>query len=539
MPRSDQSGSSVTGTCRAKPAPGEQRTLTWTSRAAFLLLLAVAGCSLAVAGKLAAQESATADSSAPAEDYRAAAMIVLAACGLWQLALIRRAWRTRDRLKVVTMGIMSPFWQSLLLCLAGSYALALTIGPGVAAQNVFAALAVFSYTLNLARFVRGPGSRVNPPWQDHRSPFGPRRAAIWALCGLILLASATELGLRIHETLTRQPLLVQDRVRRATLPPGVEFHGRTSNRLGYWDEEFQAPQANEYRVVVLGDELTLAGDATSNFVTQLEAQASDVNVLHFGINGASPAEYVVTLAAEAAPYQPQLVLVVVNLANDVTEQKSLPGPFDWRGLRLCAWTARTWGVPQPPVQEPVASETRSRGRFQLAGAVTADVVTESANDDTAFGDTFYQQLLHAAEQQLTLCRQPISPELERQWAATQASLLDLQETCRELNCRLVVVLAPSRLQVDGKLRDVAARRSGCGADDVDAGLPQRQLANFAESAGITTVDLTPILEQAAGAGYLQNEAEWTAETHARIAEFLLPVIEASATRTASAFPGDR
>ncbi len=498
MPSAANSGSSKLATLR----PARWR---WSSRLAFLVMVGVAGCTLAGAALGLSREA-----THQTQEFRAAAGVVFLVCAFWQAWILRHVYSRRDRLKAFTLGLISPFWQWLILALAGSYSIALAIGPGAAAQNAFAALAVFSYTAVLYRYTRKAKQPALAARGVNSPRFSVRQTAAWGICGLIVAGFGAEISLRVIDFFSDQPTPVANFVRRSTLPVGVEYRGRVPNQLGFWDDEFHltAKDQTNRRVVILGDELTMTGDAESNFVSLLDQRLSQTDVQHFGVSGASPREYAVVLSAEAAQFRPDVVLVMVNLANDITDAPRLPGAFEWRGLRLYEWSLRRW---KPESLQPAAR-----------------ISNEHTTRD-------YATLLQIAEQDLTVCRAPMTSDVRGQWQATFASLRNLQATCQRLGAELVVVAVPSRAQVDVALQTAARRRLGLSSAEVDGSLPQRRMIAFAEQSKIAFVDLTPVIGSEGADGFTSNCTEWTGETHRRLAEFLSPVIASRLDGTAEMF----
>ena len=138
----------------------------------------------------------------------------------------------------------------------------------------------------------------------------------------------------------------------------------------------------------------------------------------------------------------------------------------------------------------------------------------------------YEMLLSGAESDLAVCRTPLDDTTRQQWGQTFESLRQLQETCSRLNCELVIVMMPCRVQVDSALRSNVQRRLGLAADHVDVHLPQRRLMAFAEELGLVLLDATPMIAPEGCQGFRRHAPDWTAETHARIAEFLAPAVAA-------------
>jgi hypothetical protein len=157
-----------------------------------------------------------------------------------------------------------------------------------------------------------------------------RRLARIALAALALLV-ALELGLRGAAALTGRARGVRfDADLGWRMLPGVEKHGRfwgrdeparTSSR-GWREEEFtERPAPGVRRVVALGDSFTfgVSVDRGERFTERLEELLEGVELLNLGVTAYGPDQELRLLEVEALRYRPEVVLMVLFLANDLDD----------------------------------------------------------------------------------------------------------------------------------------------------------------------------------------------------------------------------
>jgi len=293
------------------------------------------------------------------------------------------------------------------------------------------------------------------------------------------------------------------------LPPGSQFAGRSVNRLGYWDDEFQVePPPGVFRVAVLGDGLTLSGSYKTNCLSLLEPLVPGIEIYHFGLPRAGPREFAAQFVLDVAEFQPHLVLAFFSVGDDVTGQSHSHAAFDWHGVRLARLVTEL--LPERPSKNTV-----------LDGA--------SAAAD-------YEDYLRQCVQRLAVCRTPIDDELDRLWRQSLAQLGDLLRQCRRRELPLALVVVPVEYQVDRRLCETLRRRAGYEPGQLDLELPQRRLAQFASAHDLPLIDLLPHLRASEKSPYLRQASNWNDEGHALAGQALRGLLQAHFGETIAVVP---
>lgn len=311
------------------------------------------------------------------------------------------------------------------------------------------------------------------------------QAAALALLALLLAAEAALRGIDLVVAGYSPLSPVVDSPR---LVPGTVYRGRTVNRQGYWDDEFdRRPRAGKFRIAVLGDEATLSGDSRSNFLVQIERSVPGIELYHCGAPQAGPRHYVVRLVEDVLRYRPDLVLAFVSVADDIIEPAPSPACLGWQSLRLRRWTSRLWP----------------------AAAWSDDCCAQHDACPALSGAADYEGYLHGCSHQLAVCRTPIAPEIERRWQDAFSHLDQLVRQCRRRDIAVALVIVPAEFQTNLQLCNTLRRRLDYPAEQLDLDLPQRRLAGFADQRQVALFDLLPHVRRAEPPPYLRHSGEWS------------------------------
>ena len=346
------------------------------------------------------------------------------------------------------------FQRTMLIGFAGCYVMALWLGSGPTAPYLFGtALAAWHTVMIVMITVDARHLESALRVFRHRSV----RVVVRGLYLMVLATLVVELGLRLYWSTSDGPLTEAHVAQFCSLDPGSEYQGRRVNALGYWDDEFHtARDGAGFRVAVLGDRVTLSGTTETNFLSQVEQQVPNLEVYNFGLPEAGPAEYAAQAARQIVRYQPDLLLVVVSVDDDISMVAPAASAFQWQSLRICQIGAHVLsGSPQPTI----ANQTSPEGRLRCS--------------------------------HLAVCRTPIDARMHAQWKSAQGHLAGIIKRCRDRGIDVALVLAPGEFQVSSTLRDVLCRRAGCEPGQLDLELPQRRLSDFAAERDTPVLDLLP------------------------------------------------
>jgi hypothetical protein len=330
-----------------------------------------------------------------------------------------------------------------------------------------------------------------------------------------------------------------------------------SNALGFHDEEFVEPKPpGRLRVLAVGDSFTFGPVPYPQSVMTLTEDGlraacggRAVDLLNMGVMGAGSPEYRSLAELGVSRYSPDVVLVNLFLGNDPPDlhrhvhdrspvERLLRRSYAWTlvknvrrtrgGLREARLPAR---VGAAPAEAPV-----SRGGERVEGS--ADL---AADDPALVGpllsDEAYQEVLAS---DLGRFYRPDEPQdLRTAWRALLGDLEALASAASRTGSRLALTFLPSVLQVDAALRaemvsrmSTTVRYRGLSGAQIDPGLPNGVLEEFARARGIPRVDLTPVFVAAHAAGaeplYKRNDIHWTPRGNRIAAEalvaFLAPLV---------------
>lgn len=406
--------------------------------------------------------------------YRAIGLVVLAGLGTGFAVVAYRRATAHAATEHALPVRRRTYWQSCGAVLAACYALGLFVGDHPSAPYLF----LTSLALGHAAVWLSLSGAPNEPTRVVRMlQRPPLRAAGWTISVLLIAPLAGELGLRLYALAADDLLMPRYIAGVLKLSPGGERLGQTVNSHGYWDDEFPVERLGSgLRIAALGDEIILCGDAESNFLTQVERLMPGTEILNFGVPQTSPREYAAQLETTVAACRPDVVLICISVATDITEAPPLPGSFDWRSLHL--------------VQRSLALSGRDAQWGDRARECT-----------TASTDPASLKCLDDAARQLEVCRVPVQDHLQTRWREVFAHLDGLVQRCRDDAITPILVGMPCEFQIDERLRETLCRRAGYREDQIDVDLPQRRLAAYATDRGIQMVDLMPHLRASRAPSY--------------------------------------
>jgi len=263
-----------------------------------------------------------------------------------------------------------------------------------------------------------------------------------------------------------------------------------------------------------------------------------------GLIGAGAPEYRMLAELGAPRFLPDLVLVNIFLGNDPPDlhrhvhdrspaERMLRRSYVWtffKNVRRARGGLLDGGL---PARVPA---TATVGRVPRGGA-RVEGTSELAADDPALigpvlSDVAYQEVL--ATDLGRFYRPKSTQDVRTAWASMLADLDALHRVVTRVGSRLALALFPSNLQVDASLRSATVARMGASlryrglsVAEIDPGLPNGLLAEYARSRGIPYVDLTSafVNEYATGEPlYKQNDTHWTPRGNRVAAHRLAPFL---------------
>jgi hypothetical protein len=316
-----------------------------------------------------------------------------------------------------------------------------------------------------------------------------------------------------------------------------------TNALGFNDEEFVLPKpAGRFRIMAVGDSATYGlVPYPQNVMTVLESALRaacperDLDLLNFGVAATGVDDYRAVIELGLATYEPDLVLINFYAGNDAPNLYDHAHPRR-RGLTRTLlrhsylWTytrnvlALRRSVPDLPglvasVGGPAPAELAAGQRPR--GGHIVDPGLRLRDDDPAlvgpvFGEEAFMKIL---DDELGRFYTPgDAGEVERAWRPTLEELDAARAHVVGHGGRLVITLYPSTLQVDPDLRAALVdrlrrRHPGLTPALIDSSLPNRVVAGYCRTQGLSCFDLTPAFvrasQEAAAPLYKARDAHWT------------------------------
>jgi hypothetical protein len=382
--------------------------------------------------------------------------VLLVSCALAQLRLAWPLWNAGAHAR---SAFGRPvFWRLFAAGALVAYLAVLVVGP--ARHAAWAWLVAVGVWQTMLLFVLGPSTgRLH--WL-HTWTGGRIRHLAWFVYAPLCLLVAAEGGLRAYRAaLEHRPANLQS--------DGISHFGGP--------QELAAPRLKgaRFRVAIMGD-ATVYG---RGYLSRVEQSAPAVEVVSLASSVTWPGAGAADVGSEVRRSDPDLVLAVLSVCEDLAREPAQCGYFDWR-------------------------------QFELAGLFLGNLATEANTGAPASADNF-EGFLHGLRPQLAACRTPIDGAMRARWERVFASLNEVVAGCREAGVPLALVVVPAQFQVNPALRETLLRRNGLSADRLDVELPQRRLAGYALDRGVPLIDLLPHLRLCRQSVYLRHSSAMSEE----------------------------
>jgi hypothetical protein len=349
-------------------------------------------------------------------------------------------------------------------------------------------------------------------------------AALLLAEGIVRVAAGLDPGIRLLATgRASRPTVVYRTLedflaaQSAYITPHRQWYNHWSNAFGFHDEEFVEPKpTGRFRILAVGDSFTFAPvPYRQGVMTLTEAGlraaciGRDLDLLNMGVMGAGTPEYRILVELGAPRFRPDLVLVNIFVGNDPPDLHRHVhdrSPVERFLRRSYAWTfaknlGRTRGGLRDPHLPARVGPTPAAGAAE-PGGTPVDPAHSLADDDPALvgplmSKAAYEEVL--AYDLGRFYRPPDRRAHRAAWQPMRAALDALHGAAARAGAQVVLVLFPSILQVDEALRretvarvGVSLRYRGLTEADIDPGLPNATLAEYAQDRGLPLIDLTPV-----------------------------------------------
>ncbi len=294
------------------------------------------------------------------------------------------------------------------------------------------------------------------------------------------------------------------------------------NSLGLFDEDrSHAKPEGTFRILVLGDSFTAALQVSreKRFSTIVGmslagtlAPGKEVEVINAGTDGYGTVQQVLLFRERARLYEPDVVLLDLNLGSDVSD--NWPESGTWNHY-IAAECGRPYLALRGGVLEPLDGGTPKR----IESSSAAEVLLRRFRLYTNF---FWSPRPPSSPLFFTQHQifDPVPPEGVRQsWQLTKRILLEFHRELEAQGIRLVVLILPEWFEV-GQPRG----SSGSVRHARDLERPQALLEDFLRAEAIPYIDLAPPMKEyiARGKGdlYFTGDPHWNESGHALVAGVL-------------------
>ncbi len=383
--------------------------------------------------------------------------------------------------------------------------------------------------------------------------------ALLVLVGLALGVLAIEVGLRlagpnIPLDLTMARFQVYHPVYGFFHRPGVSGWLRTReytsyvkfNSQGLRGPEAAVPKPAElFRVLVLGDsvvegaqvayEETIAARLAAN-LAQLGV-AAQLETINAGVAGFGTGQELLFLQTDGARLQPDLVVLVFTVANDVADN----GVAVARRWKLAAErrpffvSGRDGELRELPFKAPPSEPFEGIRSFLRDRSVLFNVLELWAvGKGVARAHESVVPPLDAEKE--VYLREP-GDDWQQAWDATERLLAKLDQVATESGVPLVIVLSPTQLQTyDKQWREHMAGLTARAERRLSPEAPNERLAEIARRRGLRMLDLLPVFRAEAAADspplFFRQDGHWTEQGHALAArEVATHLVESGLVRT--------
>ncbi len=247
--------------------------------------------------------------------------------------------------------------------------------------------------------------------------------------------------------------------------------------------------AGTFRIAVLGDSYAEAVQVEQDktFWAILESQLNatsrlgkKVEILNFGISGYGTAQELLALQNYVWKYSPDLVLLAVTTANDVSDNsfalsKETNRPyFNLRESELVLDSSFLQSAKYNSRKAWIATVVDSSRVLQLANQVRQLLSAKPVGHEPIYSE-------------------PATKEWKDAWAVTEALILRMSQEVREHQASFGVVVLTNDIQVhpDERVRREYMQKHGLA----DLDYPGRRLRNLGRAHGIEILDLVPVFSE--------------------------------------------
>lgn len=301
---------------------------------------------------------------------------------------------------------------------------------------------------------------------------------------------------------------------------GEANHSIQINKNGFRDSEIGIKK--DKKILVLGDSFVsnIAVEDDQVFTEQLENKCKNTEVLNYGVNGYNTVQEFLLLKKLLKDQKPDLVIVVIYLRNDFTENIYsnwlLPSPLaKYNSLDSTA----TLIPPNPKNINAAITKKRLEHRSHLF----AFAKRSSKNLKNKFLENKKFQ-----PQELTYCNREHNETFSEAILVMQNLIQKIQILGEASEIPILFALAPSMFQVEDDQWELIIEYSDY-SNTMDRTFSNQLLLKFAKDRHIEMVDLYPDLHKFSSFNksnvYFPNEQHWNNEGNQVVANTLFHYLE--------------
>ncbi|WP_299680793.1 hypothetical protein [uncultured Dokdonia sp.] len=286
------------------------------------------------------------------------------------------------------------------------------------------------------------------------------------------------------------------------------------NGEGYRDVPFEEKKGAT-KIMVLGDSFVsnISVEADEVFTKLMENKLTDTSVYNFGVNGYGQIQEYLVLKEWAPKIQPDVIVVMVYLRNDFTDNMS----------------KNPWLYPRPsavfntdmPVQiiPPSKKYTTKEALPFYYKSHLYRLVKNSISNIKSKNDT--NKNIAYTPPEVYTCRDPLEEDTKLMYETMERLLIAIDDYGKDANIPVVFALAPSMVQVEDDLWSQIEDYYPSVRYKKD--MPNATLLAFAKANQLKIIDLMPALQEADRNGikmYNAQEQHWTVEGNKVVADVL-------------------
>lgn len=364
-----------------------------------------------------------------------------------------------------------------------------------------------------------------------------RRVVNWAFLGFLWIGVpwlAAELFMIVMEPYLFKGFFQYD----ADLGFRVNPETPGTNKFGFNDRDYPLEKApGTYRIVVVGDSYSWAGNLDGNYTALLEQQFEDyygapkVEVINVGFPMADPPMYLGMLQKYGLKFNPDLVVLGFFVGNDLhtpvnqkrivlndtfididrtKELKILGYPIIGQS-RVKMFLQQRYRIFQEQLKLQQAQQ-ENQGKFELIeGAIAQDTPTPNPSPETA---PIYSEetFLDIERWKLEINNLPAyqAGKFTPQFEYSLQAVVKMAELLKEKNIPFVVALYPSEYQIDQTLASKIFTEYELNPEDYDLELPQKVVIETLEAHGIDYLDMLEPFQEAGKEQvlYILRDTHW-------------------------------